>query len=130
MMPKWYKGFNHTITIPEFDYMANRLHGMEPTDIHKFMDHAFTNRETEFYESESRKLVAHFYGQKYVACANDDPKAVKLSRKELGKREHVLESVTAKFLFNMLSNTKPNMSAEVTKRTEDNEKSLGKLCYK
>jgi hypothetical protein len=78
MMHKWYKGFNHTITKAKFDYMANRLHGMGPTDIHKFMGHALTTRKTELYESESHKLVGYFDIQKYVACANDDPKAIKL----------------------------------------------------
>ena len=128
MMQKWYKGFNHTITKAEFDYMANRLHGMGPTDIHKFMDHALTTRKTEFYESGSYKLVDYYDGQKYVACTHDDPKAIKLSRNELGQRKCVFEPVTAKFLFTMLLNAKPNVSAEVTKRMEDFEKSLGTLC--
>ena len=128
MMQKWYKGFNHTITKAEFDYMANRLHGMGPTDIHKFMDHALTTRKTEFYESGSYKLVDYYDGQKYVACTHDDPKAIKLSRNELEQRKCVFEPVTAKFLFTMLLNAKPNVSAEVTKRMEDFEKSLGTLC--
>jgi hypothetical protein len=38
------------------------------------------------------------------------------------------EPVIAKFLFTILLNAKPNMSAEVTRRMEDYEKSLGKLC--
>ena len=128
MMQLWYKGFNHTITKAEFDFMANRLHGMGPTDIHKFMDHALTTRSSQFYGSQSHKLVEYYDGHKYVACAIDDPEAVKLSRKELGKRECLFEPVTAKFLFTMLLAAKPNVSEEVTKRMEDFEKSLGLLC--
>jgi AAA+ superfamily predicted ATPase len=79
MMQNWYKGFNHTITKAEFDYMANRLHGMGPTDIHKFMDHALASRKTELYDSESHKLVANYDGQKYVAHANDVRRAAKHS---------------------------------------------------
>ena len=129
MMHKWYKGHDHTITKAEFDYMANRLQGMGPTDIHKLMDHALTCKTTEFYESESHKLVNDVNDvPQYVACANEDPNAVKLSRKELKKRKCVFPPVTAQFLFNLLKNAKPNVSAEVTKKMEDFEKSLGQLC--
>ncbi len=55
------------------------------------MDHASTTRKTEFYESESHKLVAYYDVQKYVACANNDPKAVKLIRKELERSKCVFE---------------------------------------
>jgi hypothetical protein len=82
-------GFNHKITKAEFDYMAKRLHGTGQRDIHKFMDHALTTRKTEFYDSESHKCVAYYNGQKCVACAKDDSKAVKLGRKELGKSKCV-----------------------------------------
>jgi hypothetical protein len=49
----------YLITKAEFNYMANKLHGMGPTDIHKFIDHALTTRKTEFNESESHKFVAY-----------------------------------------------------------------------
>jgi hypothetical protein len=84
--------------------------------------------KTEFYESESNKLVSYYDDQKHVACANDDPKTVKQSRKELGQRKCVFEPVTAKFLFTMLLNAKPNVSAEVTKRMKDSGLSFDKLC--
>ena len=78
--------------------MSDRLHGMGPTDIHKFMAHALTTRKTEFYESESHKLVAYYDGQKYVACASDDPKAVKFSRKDCERASVYLNQ----FLLTML----------------------------
>jgi hypothetical protein len=44
------------------------------------------------------------------------------------ERASVFEPVTAKFLFTMFLNAKPNASALVTKRMEDYKKSLEKLC--
>jgi hypothetical protein len=74
---------------------------------------------TEFFELDSHKLLAYYDDQKYAACANNDPKAVKLSRNELENSKCEFEPIIAKFFFTMLLNANPNVSAEVTKRMED-----------
>ena len=128
LMQKWYAGFNHTITKAEFQYIAQKLKGMSPTDINKFMDHAITKKKSELYDSEKVKLCSFRDGPKYVACLPNAPNAIKVPKIELLNKPCAFKPVTGTFLLNFILQAKPNVDESVIKRYEDFEKQLGPLC--
>ena len=113
LMQKWYEGFNHTITKAEFQYIAQKLKGMSPTDINKFMDHAITKKKSELYDSEKVKLCSFRDGPKYVACLPNDPNAIKVPKIELLNKPCAFKPVTGTFLLNFILQAKPNVDDTV-----------------
>ena len=128
MMQKWYKGIDHTITKAEFEYMATKLHGMAPTDIKKLMDFALTKRRSEFYAAKAHKLMNFVDGPRYVVCSPDDPLATTQTLSFLLENECAVKPVTANYLMNYMNGAKPAVKAEVYKKMQEYEKSLGELC--
>ena len=67
-------------------------------------------------------------GPRYVVCSPDDPLATTQTLSFLLENECAVKPVTANYLMNYMNGAKPAVKAEVYKKMQEYEKSLGELC--
>lgn len=126
-MQKKMAGIFHTITKAEFNYLATKLSGFGPTDIHKMIDLALTKKRTEFFEKLAFKVVHLKEGPHFTPCLENDLQKVSITRETLMKSKCAFKPVTVLDILHIIEEAKPGVKESTTQRYNTFEKNLGSL---
>ena len=127
LMEKKMAGYHHTVTRPEFKYLAKKLIGFGPTDVHKMLDLALTQKMTNLYEKKYFKWIALENGPHLCPTSEKNFQKVAVSRNTLMTSPCAFQPVTVKDLLKIIEGAKPSVKESTTQRYAEFEKSRGTL---